>query len=152
MSKSTVDINERVLNEAISFWLAAVGLILVNEIVKVTPRNLSWLPKNTLDRKDGKPPKWSRPGVRPVMIFWHWYEWVTGNLKKSIAHLVDNHKVYVGTSNVWEAQRYAAALEYGTSRIRARKYLRWTIESNRVQQLLQNTFETAFYQYLSQYD
>ncbi len=152
MVKSTVELNERLLNEAAWAGLAAWALVLVDEIVKVAPRTLEWLPKHTLDRKDWKAPKWSRPGVRPVQIFGHWYEWVTGNLKKSISHIIVGMKAYVGTSDVWDAQKYAAALEYGTSRIRARKYLRGTIDNPEVKRKVFEAFKTAFYQYLSQYD
>ena len=73
MSNTGVSINERAFNEAINAGLAAVGLVLVDEIVKITPRDLERLPINTIDRKDGKTPI-RRTGRKPVQVFGHWYE------------------------------------------------------------------------------
>lgn len=57
MSNTTVTINERAFAESIEFALAAVGEAVVEEVVKVTPRDLERLPIHTIDRKDGKKPK-----------------------------------------------------------------------------------------------
>lgn len=64
----TIEVNERAFEDAIQFALTEVGLILHDEIVKITPRDLERLPVNTIDRKDGKVPL-RRSGPKPVQIF-----------------------------------------------------------------------------------
>lgn len=152
MSKDTFTLNEKLLEGAISAWLSEASLRILSHIKKVTPRDINWLPKHTLDRKDGKPPKWSRPWTRPVQIFGHWYEWVTGHLAKSLTHIVKWNKAYVGTSDVGPAAQYATHLEYGTSRIQARKYIRGPINDPKVQADALEWFRVAFSNYLDQYD
>lgn len=155
MSNDTVSINERAFNEAIIAWLAAVWLLLVDETVKIAPRDYKRLPINTIDRKDGKAPI-RRTGRRPIQIFGHWYEWVTGNLKQSIAHGIDErwYKVMVGISSSGPAANYAGILEdeYGTAGKRARPFLRPTIQNKEIQSKLIHEFERAFYTVLEKYN
>ena len=81
---SEVFIRDLFFDEAVDFALQEVSLFLVDEIVKITPRDLNRLPNN-INRKDGKAP-YRSSHYKPVQIWWNWYEWVTGMLKRSISH------------------------------------------------------------------
>jgi HK97 gp10 family phage protein len=150
---SKISINERAFDEAINAGLAQVWLMLVNEIVKITPRDIERLPINDIDRKDGKTPI-RRTGRKPVQVFGHWYEWVTGNLKRSIAHTLDTgwKKVMVGVTAGGPAENYGEDLEYGTAKMKARSYLRKTISDPQIQEKLAHEFERAFYAVLERYN
>jgi HK97 gp10 family phage protein len=148
-----IEINQRAFEGAVQYALTEVGLVLHDEIVKVTPRDLERLPINTIDRKDGQPPR-RRSGPKPVQILGNWYEWVTGNLKRSIAHGVDRkwYSVNVGVTSSGPAANYAKYLEYGTARMAPRSFLQKTIEDPRIQEKLAQAFENAFFQRLEKYN
>ncbi len=143
------DLGRRVLNEWLNAALEAAALVAVDEIVKVAPRNLEDLPKN-INRKDGKTPirRWKR---KPVMIFGNWYEWVTGNLQKSIAYERRRNKVYVGVTQHGGANEYAKHLEYGTRYIRPKRYIRNTIKDEQVRAKMMKEAQDAFALYLSRF-
>lgn len=147
------EVNEKAFEDAMQFALTEVGLVLQDEIVKVTPRDLERLPINNIDRKDGKTPI-RRSGRRPVQIFGHWYEGVTGNLKRSIAHWVNRkaYEVNVWVSSSGPAINYAKYLEFGTPKMAPRSFLQKTIEDPRIQSKLAKTFETAFFTRLQRYN
>lgn len=149
----TLEVNEKAFEDAIQYALTEVWLILHDEIVKITPRDLERLPVDNIDRKDGKTPI-RRNGPRPVQIFWHWYSGVTGNLKRSIAHGVNRkaYEVNVWVSSSGPAVNYAKYLEYGTARMAPRSFLQKTIEDTKIQEKLAKTFETAFFQRLERYN
>ena len=149
----TLEVNERAFEDAIQFALTEVWLILHDEIVKITPRDLDRLPINNINRKDGKVPL-RRSGPKPVQIFGNWYPGVTGNLKRSIAHSVDrrSYEVNVWVSSTGPAVNYAKYLEYGTARMAPRSFLQKTIEDPRIQEKLAKAFETAFFQRLERYN
>jgi len=154
MSNTGISINERAFDEAINAGLAQVWLMLQNEIVKITPRDINRIDMNKpIDRKDGKRPK-RRSHYKPKQIFGHWYEWVSGNLKRSVSFEVDESRkrVEVGTLADGPAQNYWKYLEYGTARMQARPFLRPTIADKKVQAMLVSEFERTFYAVLERYN
>ena len=163
MSNTTVTINERAFAESIEFALAAVWKWLIVEMKKNTPRDLDRLPVNVLDRKDWQVPrrnvhKWNKHRYKkPVQIFWHWYQWVSWNLWRSLAFEVDmkNYTVSWGVSSQWSAKKYAKYLEWDPwtpEKKWIRPFISYTIDDPEVQKRLVKVFETAFYNYIQKFN
>lgn len=154
MNSTTITINERAFNEAILAGLVAAWNLLVSEIVKITPSDVNRIDMNKpIDRKDGKRPYRSGK-YRPRQIFSHWYEGVTGNLKRSVSYEVNVGKklVEVGTLADGPAENYGKYLEYGTARMQARPFLRPTIADPKIQEKASAIFEAAFYKVLERFN
>lgn len=119
------------LEEAIAYALREAGLFVVDEVVKITPRDLERLPQS-ISRKDGKPPKRSSAS-KPVLIDGEWYPGVTGNLKRSIkSEVVSDREVRIGVEK-GPASKYAPYLEFGTRTMAPRSFLRKTLEDKKSQ-------------------
>lgn len=121
-------LDELILEKAISFWLKEVTLFFQDEILKITPRDLLRLPES-IDRKDWQKPYRSTP-YKPVFINWHWYVWVTWNLKKSIVHEELDELYFMIWVAKWPATKYARAQEYWWVHNPPRSFIRKWIFDN----------------------
>ena len=99
------------------------------QIIDITPRDLERLPQN-INRKDGKAPMRSTH-FKPVSVGGNWYPGITGKLKQSIAHqMQDSLEFKIGIS-AGPTLEYAKYLEFGTRRMRPRSFLRKGIIDNK---------------------
>ncbi len=111
--------------------LTIASNILVVKVRENTPRDKKRLPKNTIDRKDGKKP-FRSSHFKPVQINWHWYEWVTWNLKRSIWM----EKIWSWNYAVWIikwiTEEYWKHLEFWTDTMEERSFLRkWLVDNEK---------------------
>lgn len=132
-----------IIEEAIDFALKDVSLFFEQKIRENTPRDLERLPNN-INRKDWLAP--TRKWMNPVMIGWNWYEWVTGNLKRSIGHEKIWRLEFQVWVKKWPASAYAYAQEYGYWHIPERSFVRKGINDNLEQ--AKKVYEKALKQYL----
>ena len=120
-----------VLEKSIDETLTIASNILVVKVRENTPRDKNRLPKKTIDRKDGKKP-FRSSHFKPVQINWHWYEWVTWNLKRSIWM----EKVWSWNYAVWiikwVTEEYWKHLEFWTDTMEERSFLRkWLVDNEK---------------------
>lgn len=110
------------------------------KIIEMTPRDWSRPPK-PIDRKDGKPPI-RNTGRKPVSHGGHWYEWVTGNLRRSITYEEVWELDFIIWVVQWPTEEYARAQEFGTSRMPARSFLRRGIieHSKDISRIIESVF------------
>ncbi len=119
------------IEKSIDETLTIASNILVVKVRENTPRDKKRLPKNTIDRKDGKKP-FRSSHFKPVQINWHWYEWVTWNLKRSIWM----EKVWSWNYAVWiikwVTEEYWKHLEFWTDTMEERSFLRkWLVDNEK---------------------
>lgn len=119
------------IEKSIDETLTIASNILVVKVRENTPRDKKRLPKNTIDRKDGKKP-FRSSHFKPVQINWHWYEWVTWNLKRSIWM----EKVWSWNYAVWIikwiTEEYWKHLEFWTDTMEERSFLRkWLVDNEK---------------------
>lgn len=135
-----IKINRKQINKAIWKALFEVANVAVEKIVENTPRDLDRLPKNNINRKDGKTPQ--RSGrFKAVRIWWNFYEWVSWNLKRSIGFEVKN-PLFVKVWSTFPIDSYAWYQEFWTVNMPARSYLRKTFDEE--QALFQKVFIKTF--------
>lgn len=125
----TIKIDTSVVADALEYALIGTAQVGLEEIVKITPRDPKRMPQN-IDRKDGKKPNRSTH-FKPVNIGGHWYQWVSGMLKRSVAmEKTSQFQVRIGIQR-WPTELYGRAQEFGTPRIPPRSFLRkWIIDNN----------------------
>lgn len=138
-------VDELIFNKAIDFWIKEVSLFFHDEILKITPRDLERLPINNIDRKDGKKPVRSSH-FKPVFVNWHWYEWVSWMLKKSIISEKIEDLYFMIWVSKWYATKYARHLEYGTVHMAPRSFIRkWIYENlKKASTVFENTVSLYF--------
>ncbi len=114
-----------------------------NKIIEITPRDEKRMPQN-IDRKDGKIPIRNTWPFRPVFKNWHWYVWVSGNLRKSVQMEEVWPMDFIIWVQRWPTEEYAWAQEFWTPSVPARSFLRkWIIDNSKD---IFKVMETAFYQ------
>jgi len=126
---SKFSLNTIALKRSIDESVQITSNILVAKVREDTPRDKERLPKNNIDRLDGKTPQRSSH-YKPVQIDGHWYEWVTWNLKRSIGMEKVWPWRYVVWVNQWITEEYWIALEFWTDYIEERSFLRQWLEKN----------------------
>jgi hypothetical protein len=124
-------------------WISMLAGVQVAQdfIIAYTPRDWDRPPQN-IDRKDGKTPirnTWRRP----VFKDWHWYQWVTGNLKRSIWYEQKWPLEFIIGVIRWPTEEYADDLEFWTYKMSARSFLRrGIIEKNpEIISVIERTFQ-----------
>ncbi len=123
-------LNTIALKRSIDESVQITSNILTSKVREITPRDKDRLPKNNIDRKDWKAPERSSH-YKPVQIEWHWYEWVTWNLKRSIWMQKIWEWRYVVGVNQWVTEEYWRVLEFWTDDIEKRSFLRQGLDENR---------------------
>jgi len=126
---SKFSLNTIALKRSIDESVQITSNILVAKVREITPRDKDRLPKNNIDRLDGETPERSSH-YKPVQIEWHWYEWVTWNLKRSIWMQKIWEWRYVVWVNQWYTEEYWRVLEFWTDDIEKRSFLRQWLEDN----------------------
>ena len=117
------------IEKSIDESLMITSNILVTKVREITPRDKKRLPKNTIDRKDGKKPF---SHYNPVQINWHWYEWVTWNLKRSIWMEKISSWNYAVWIIKWVTEEYWKHLEFWTDIMEERSFLRkWLVDNEK---------------------
>lgn len=124
---------EKMVDQSILVW----ANILHQESLKEIPRNWDDPPNPIVLKVKSKPERnireWNKHYYRkPVSKNWQWYEWVTGNLKRSV--WLENtwfleYSVWVME---WPTEEYAYTQEFWdpTRNIPARSFLRDPLDKN----------------------
>jgi len=136
-------LDEEFLEKACEFALKATADTIKNEIILITPRDKKRLPINTINRKDGKKPIRIKAHFKPINIGWNWFEWVSGQLKKSIETEKINKNYYKIWVTKWPASEYWKFLEFWTVNMKPRSFLRkWLYDnSEKAKKIFQKAFK-----------
>lgn len=134
-------LNTYAIEKSIDESLSITSNLLVTKVRENTPRDKKRLPKNTINRKDGKKP-FRSSHYKPVQINWNWYEWVTWNLKRSISmEKLSNTNYAVGIIK-WPTEEYWKHLEFWTDNMEERSFLRkWLVDNKKyLTKVMKNNF------------
>jgi hypothetical protein len=133
---ATLELQDWVIKYAIDEASKVVASQLLSFAKENVPRDKKRLPKPIKLKFRDKPLRNIRKGNKkyyrpPVMINWEWYEWVTGNLKKSLSmEKTDDFEYSVGVQE-WPTEDYWYKQEYWDTTTPARSYLRKSLEENK---------------------
>ncbi|MCP4523343.1 MAG: hypothetical protein GY828_03925 [Candidatus Gracilibacteria bacterium] len=134
-------LNTYAIEKSIDESLSITSNLLVAKVRENTPRDKKRLPKNTINRKDGKKP-FRSSHYKPVQINGNWYEGVTGNLKRSISmEKLSNTNYAVGIIK-GPTEEYGKHLEFGTDVMEERSFLRKGLVDNKkyLTKVMKNNF------------
>lgn len=143
---------EKIVDQSILVW----ANILHQESLKKVPRNWDNAPKPIILKRKKKPERnirrWNRRYYRkPVFKNWHWYEWVTWNLKRSVwlestSYLEYSVWVMEGPTE-WQARTHEF-WDPGRN-IPKRSFLNEPLQKN--QKLINNQIQKTFNELLDKY-